>query len=498
VFTSPLIAKARQRLIGLTIGSAVALAAVCVLAPFGALAASAGDPIPLLAATSPSYGEPASTAPAGPASTAPAGPASAGEIGYRLSVSTPIVVGGERLRGPLLRQFYAAHNFQPVWQNRNAQAEALLGAVMRAGEHGLDPDLFHASLLRNAASLPATDRELLLSDAFLGYADALARGVIPVEARGDNETLSPEPIDIAAVLTQAMSSGDPAAAIERLAPTSQTYMTLRRALHSQLEFSGGRIARTGNKSADDRVRVLAVNLERQRWLPRRLPADRVWVSTVDGQLSLYRDDRPIFYTRVIVGQTDPDNQSPDMLTQITGIVLNPPWNVPYSIISKEIMPKLARDPGYLSRHRMVMRPNGGIQQVPGPGGTALGFLKFEMPNRHDVYLHDTPNRELFGRDNRRLSHGCVRVQNPRELASLVLQQSIESINSGISGGSTAYRMLSQPMPVILFYQTAFVDANGALSFRPDVYNRDERIWQRLQPARQAPVAQHEPRTERRG
>src|SRR5205823_12060702 len=98
-------------------------------------------------------------------------------------------IGGEHLHMALLRRFYAAHNYEPVWNTRQAQATALLQTVQRAGEHGLDPELFHAAALRDPAALPPTDRDILLSDAFLAYADALARGVLPVEQRMDDEDL---------------------------------------------------------------------------------------------------------------------------------------------------------------------------------------------------------------------------------------------------------------------------------------------------------------------
>src|SRR5947208_2474305 len=139
-------------------------------------------------------------------------------------------MAGESLHGALLRRFYASHNYEPVWNTWQAQANALLRAVQRAGEHGLDPDLFHAAVLRDPAALPPIDRDLLLSDAFLAYADALARGVLPVEQRMDDEDLKPEPVDVAVTLDSAIASSDPAAAIEALAPNSPEYQALRRAL----------------------------------------------------------------------------------------------------------------------------------------------------------------------------------------------------------------------------------------------------------------------------
>jgi murein L,D-transpeptidase YcbB/YkuD len=114
-----------------------------------------------------------------------------------------------------------------------------------------------------------------------------------------------------------------------------------------------------------------------------------------------------------------------------------------------------------------------------------------------VYLHDTPLKTLFSRDNRRQSHGCVRVQNPRELAAMLLQQPVEVINKGIAAGTTNRRMLPNPIPVFLVYQTAFAGPDGAIEFRSDVYSRDDDVWQQLHPARQAPVAEHESTSQRR-
>ena len=156
-------------------------------------------------------------------------------------------------------------------------------------------------------------------------------------------------------------------------------------------------------------------------------------------------------------------------------MFNPPWNIPESIATEEILPKMSHDPNYLTRHNLVMKPDGGLQQLPGPGA-ALGQIKFEMENRFDVYLHDTPSKNLFNRDNRRISHGCIRVQQPRELAALLMQQPIETINQAIATGSTTRRDLPTHVPAFVVYQTAFVDSDGTLQFRPDVYNRDAEIW----------------------
>ena len=147
---------------------------------------------------------------------------------------------------------------------------------------------------------------------------------------------------------------------------------------------------------------------------------------------------------------------------------------------------------------MVMRPNGGIQQLPG-AGTALGRLKFEATNRFDVYLHDTPLKSLFKRDDRFESHGCVRVENPRELGALLLGEPVEAIDRGDRArhrppaaccrSRSRHFWCTRPRLSILA---------GAIAFAPDIYGRDEAIWRHLQRAQQVPVAQRDPSAERRG
>jgi murein L,D-transpeptidase YcbB/YkuD len=405
------------------------------------------------------------------------------ELGNLIYGAPELVIAGERVNAGLLRRFYARRGFQPVWTTRQAQANSLANAVSRAGDQGLDPELFHANVFRHRAALSPLDRELLLSDAFLSYANALARGAVPVERRRDDETLAPEPIDVAAVLDAAIGRPDPAAVIEALAPATPTYRALRQALQ---KYRLG--APTGDKAATSRLRQIQVNLERQRWLPRSLPADRVWVNVADERLVLYRADRPVFSTRVIVGEDVKRNQSPEFRAVIDASFFNPPWVIPADIATAEILPKIRRDPDYLTRNKMVMLANGEVEQLPGPDA-GLGLIMFDMPNRFDVYLHDTPDKYLFSRDNRRISHGCIRVQDPRKFAALLMQEPIDTIDQGIAMGNTTRNNLATPVPVFVVYQTAFVDTDGTLQFSRDFYNRDVEIWQQLQkrPQRRNPA-----------
>jgi murein L,D-transpeptidase YcbB/YkuD len=469
---------------GLIIGGAVALAAACALA---APAALAGDQesgqifVPDVRAPMAVHAPAAMRAPTAAYADADH------DLGKLINGAPELVVAGERLNAGLLRRFYARHGFAPVWTTHESQADSLTNAVLHAGDHGMLPELFHANLLRSLATLPPLDRELLLSDAFLSYADALARGVVPVERRRDDEALTPTPVDVAAALDAIIGAPDPATAIEKLAPATPTYRALRLALlNAQTGVSAG------GRAAAPRLREIAVNLERERWLPRRLPPDRVWVNAADERVVLYRDDRPVFSSKVIVGQDERHNQSPEFQATIDGILFNPPWNIPPDITTNEIMPKANRDPNYLVQHNMVMLPNGVLQQVAGPN-SGLGQLMFEMQNRFDVYLHDTPSKNLFSRDNRRISHGCIRVENPRELAALLMQQSMDAIDQTIATGDTTHRSLPQPVPVFVVYQTAFADGDGRLQYRPDIYGRDAEIWQYLDSSRRAVAERETPR-----
>jgi murein L,D-transpeptidase YcbB/YkuD len=492
---------------------------------------------------------PEDTAPA--ATTFPAVAAAPGvadsEIKKRLDGAGSLTIAGEPMHAALLRRFYAGHGNEAIWPTHQAQATALWHAVLQAGDHGLDRAIFHVDALAKT-DLSVTDRELLLSDAFLAFADALARGVVPAETRSDDEDLSPGPVDVVAALETALNSADPEAAITALAPNSPAYAGLRRAyqFYQAIVKAGGwrhvpegqsperirllqeRLAVEGflaagyatnamdettlqalkkfqeryglepdgklnaatvgelNVPAEARVRQLAVNLERQRWLTRDMPADRVWVNTANAQLQLFRGGEPVFVTRVVVGETD--KQTPEFSAQIVSVLYNPPWNIPLGIAQKEIIPLLETDPDYLEKHHMTMRDNGSIQQEAGPY-SALGRLKFEMPNQFDVYLHDTPLKQYFARDNRRLSHGCVRVQSPRQLASLLLGISEDDITKAINLTTTNRRNLPQPIAVFVVYQTAFVDNDGVVQFRRDGYDRDSEIAQKLTRAPQPPLAE---------
>lgn len=233
-----------------------------------------------------------------------------------------------------------------------------------------------------------------------------------------------------------------------------------------------------NVSVDERIQQVQLGMERIRWMPLVDGGRWITVNLADYRAFVFDQGEPVFATRVVIGATN--HKSPMFADTLTNIVLNPAWNVPPSITAREIEPKVRRDPTYLDRNHMV-RIGRDIQQLPGPWN-ALGQVAFMFPNRHNVYMHDTPAKELFESPDRAHSHGCIRVQRPHELAELLLQSEgwgRARIDSVIATGQRTVIWLETPIPVRITYATAFADNDGLLQFRRDVYGRDAVLQQVL-------------------
>jgi murein L,D-transpeptidase YcbB/YkuD len=240
--------------------------------------------------------------------------------------------------------------------------------------------------------------------------------------------------------------------------------------------AGAKTVAALNAPVEGRLGQIRANLERWRWSPRVLPAFRAELNIADASLALYDGGKPALTMRAIVGRAA--KPTPMFQDHIQAVVFNPPWNVPADIAAKEIWPKIRRDRGYMAREGFVVRPGGGLEQLPGPK-CALGTIKFDLSNRFGVYLHDTPARSLFALDSRTLSHGCMRLENPNALARRLLEGdpawSETKIDIALLSGKTVRAPLPQPVPVYVFYWTAFVDDQGQVAFRTDVYRWDERL-----------------------
>ncbi len=229
---------------------------------------------------------------------------------------------------------------------------------------------------------------------------------------------------------------------------------------------------------------IIANMELWRWLPRDLGRDHIEVNIPDFSLAVLHGTAIVHQARVIVGK--PENPTPLFSKKMEFLIVNPYWNVPYSIIKKEMLPKLASDPNYFERHgyEVVERGNTLIVRQPPGEENALGRIKFMFPNAYSVYLHDTPSRSLFDNDQRALSHGCIRVDQPFKLAEVVLGRdsgwSEERVRRLVGRGERAIN-LPRPIPIHLMYFTAFVDEYGHLQLRDDLYGYSRRVWAALHP-----------------
>lgn len=242
--------------------------------------------------------------------------------------------------------------------------------------------------------------------------------------------------------------------------------------------AGAATLRALNVTAEQRLGQIEANLERWRWAPRPLPAYRVELNIAAQTLELYDGDKPALGMKAVVGKPTDRTRTPMFQDRIEAVVLNPPWNVPHDIAVREIWPKIRKDRGYMAREGFVVRPNGELQQLPGPK-CALGTIKFDLPNRFGVYMHDTPARSLFGQDSRAFSHGCMRLEQPNALAKRILKGtpgwSDDQIDFVILSGTTQRIVLAAPVPVFVFYWSVFVDDQGQVQFRPDLYGWDAKL-----------------------
>ncbi|HEV7667387.1 MAG TPA: L,D-transpeptidase family protein [Thermoanaerobaculia bacterium] len=237
-----------------------------------------------------------------------------------------------------------------------------------------------------------------------------------------------------------------------------------------------------NRPAEDRVRQIEANLERLRWLPSDLGARYVRVNIPAFRLDAVEGDRSVLTLRVIVGKPG-DTSTPTFSSAMNAVQLNPSWYVPKKILDREILPKAGKDPTFLGRLGYEVVSQDRLRQRPGPSN-ALGKFKFVFPSRYGVYLHDTPSRTLFNRELRALSHGCVRVENPFELAVWALrndpQWTPEAIRERVDSGKERQVKLPEALPVHIGYWTAWAGDDGVLRFGRDVYKQDAELIRRLQ------------------
>lgn len=487
----------------------------------------------------------------------------------------------------LVPRFYDQRGGRLAWSASGVvspQARAVVGALARAGDEGLDPQDYSSaeidSLLASGYDPERSSRlDSLLTRAFLSYGSDVSRGRVDPAAVDYVWRATPDGVDLVRMLEGALDSGRVARVLRALPPPQPGYAALRRALqrYRAMAADGGwpmvpagpalepgvhdaRVAllrrrllaegyaaaaegdaelfdgtleaavrefqerhglvvdgavgsatrRALNVPAAARVRQIALNLERWRWLPRFLGQRYIVVNSAAFALDVVDGGQRVLGMRAIVGRRD--WPTPIASSRITEAVFRPAWHVPRAIATAELLGLVQRDPRYLTRAgiRVFADSAAGGQEIdsatidwhavtestftyqlvqePGPTNP-LGGVRFVFWTPFNVFIHDTPLRPLFSERFRAFSHGCVRVEQAADLAAYLLPEwSVDSVQAAMATGHERRVRLRVPIPVYLVYWTAWSDADGPVQFRDDAYRWDERLASALE-GRRPPAPQ---------
>jgi murein L,D-transpeptidase YcbB/YkuD len=405
--------------------------------------------------------------------------------------------------GEAIVRHYSQHP-QFIWSDQgsiNAKAQAAIARLAASDAVGLDPSDYQVAVpeLQNAdagAGPPALLRfELALSAKVLTYVLDTTRGRIDPNRLSGYHDLPRKSVDLADALATIVQSSDIAAYLDGRNPDNDQF----RALVAEL-------ARQHGADPQGKAAKLRMALEQLRWLPRQLGTRYVFLNQPAFEVSYFNGAEPPLTMRAVIGK--PNSQTYFFTDRIKEVTYNPYWNVPRSIVINEMLPKLWRDPSYLdrlgyevsnSRGREVassavdwaavatQQISVGVRQPPGRSN-ALGRLKIDFPNKHAIYLHDTNQKHLFAREQRAFSHGCVRLERPRELAAALLGTRVADIDRKIASGETQTERVSGDIPIYLAYFTAWPDAQGNVRYYKDIYDRDTHLARALAKTREARIA----------
>ncbi|HEX6739803.1 MAG TPA: L,D-transpeptidase family protein [Vicinamibacteria bacterium] len=423
-----------------------------------------------------------------------------------IAQALPARIAAERRSQELqeaLRKLYNPPS--PLWTgSRGARDQAGRAVALLAGAEplGLRPEDYGATGLlqrlqalgRGATPEAQAAFEVDLSAEMLRFLRAVHRGRVNPQRVGFEYHKDVDAEDLAAPLRRAVETSQLEALPAQLEPRYAPYRRVKAALAEYRER-----ARAG-RGSPAQVRKLELALERLRWLPHQTEGRFVVVNVPAFRLLAYgssADERPQLQMAVVVGKAS-ENETPLFSEEMRTVVFRPPWFPPPSIVQNEIVPAMESDPRYLDRQRMqlVALDSGddspslpatsenlalleagqlSLRQEPGPQ-SALGLVKFDFPNRHNVYLHDTPSQSLFNRARRDFSHGCIRVEDPLALAEWVLAGQGDwtraKIETAMHAADTKRVEVAHPLPVMIFYSTALPGADGQVQFFDDIYGLD--------------------------
>ena len=439
------------------------------------------------------------------------------EFAQRLSTEGRLR-GAEKADRVALKQFYEERGNEPVWTTSKGltpAANAAIEEIGRADDWGLDSTTFRLPApIQDAEPTreQRADAEIAVSLAVLQYARYARGGRTDPLSLSRNLDRKPQLLDPRSVIEAAVSTDGPAAYLRALHPQHpqferlrQAYLSLKRGdpppVEQVVQTKGkgkgkSKKKHTAKALAGPNVRTLLVNMEQWRWMPEDLGSFYVWVNIPEYTVRVVKAGRVIHSERVVVGRAK--TPTPVFSHEMEQVIFHPYWGVPESIKTKELLPSLANgNIGVLERQNLRVSYRGRdinpatvdwtkadmrkfhVYQPPG-SGNALGIVKFRFPNKHDVYMHDTPSKKLFNASTRAFSHGCMRVRDPLKLAELVLAEdrgwTAGRVMAAVQRGPKDNQInLINKVPVHMTYFTAWVDDDGKIKTFGDIYGHESRI-----------------------
>ncbi len=415
--------------------------------------------------------------------------------------------------------FYAERQGAPLWVSaagRTAQADSLIAEIRRAGDWGLDASAFDMPNVRSGKQDRSADAlavdEAEISAAVLKYARHARGGRVEPAAITKFLDRRAQGYDSRSLLRQIATAADPAEYLRDLHPQHPQFKKLRQkylearangpvqtviAEPEPTAPQGGKAkASAPAKSPEGSARRLLANMEQWRWMPNDLGAFHVWVNVPEYTVRVVANGKVVHSERIIIGKID--TQTPIFSDEMEQVIFHPFWGVPDSIKQNEVLPSLRGNGSVLAKHNLRIQSGGRdidprsvnwdqadirkfhVYQPPG-GDNVLGVVKFRFPNRHDVYMHDTPTKGLFNQSVRTYSHGCMRVRDPVKLAEVILAHDKSMSSSSVraltlkDAPENNQINLTRKIPVHITYFTASVEEDGRLRTFNDIYGHEERI-----------------------
>ncbi len=399
---------------------------------------------------------------------------------YAREVHSGVLVPGQVI--PLIKR-------DVQYADRTATLEAFLASAPSAFLRGLSPQSAeYARLMREKMRLEA----LLASG---GWGPAVPGGALAPGATGDR---------VVALRNRLIAMGYLGRTVtQTYDPEIQIAIERFQEAHGLFADGVAGVATLDeiNVPLERRLQSVIVAMERERWNNQPRGDRHIWVNLADFTAAIVDDDRVTFRTRSVIGALAADRQTPEFSDEMAFMIINPSWHVPRSIIVNEYLPALQRNANAAGHLEITDRAGRRVNRAaanfsgytaanfpyamrqPPSSNNALGVVKFMFPNPYNIYLHDTPARDLFGREVRAYSHGCIRLNDPRDFAYALLARQTDDpqgfFQERLRTGAETRVDLEVPVPVHLDYRTAFTNVTGGVQFRRDIYGRDARIWEAL-------------------